>query len=136
MSKLDGVNLYCDVTEDAINTWKAIKDKFPGVEDFNKTPEKLIAMGGENADVIGALYKNSIGTSAYICRNSNAIMECVKEIGRIDRLAGISLLVSGGALLFGSYIYKKVKAIEKVIVESEVDLFNLKQKVKELDERM
>lgn len=136
MSKLDGINLYCDVTEDALNAWKALENKFPSVGDFNKTPEKLIAMSGENADVIGALYKNSIGTSAYICRNSNAIMECVKEINRINRLAGISLLVGSGALLFGSYIYKRVKAIEKVVVESEVDLFQLKQKVKELEEKL
>lgn len=136
MSKLDGINLYCDVTEDALNAWKALEDKFPSVGDFNKTPEKLIAMSGENADVIGALYKNSIGTSAYICRNSNAIMECVKEINRINRLAGISLLVGGGALLFGSYIYARLKGAEKWIVESKVDILKLEQRIKELEEKL
>ena len=136
MSKLDAIKLSCDVTEDALNAWKAIESKFPSVGDFNKAPEKLLAMSGENADVIGALYKNSIGTAAYICRNSNAIMECVNEINRINRLVGISLLVGGGALLFGSYIYARLKCTEKWIVESKVDILKLEQRVKELENKL
>lgn len=136
MSKLDTINLACDITEDAMNAWKALESKFPSVGDFNKTPEKLLAMSGENADVIGALYKNSIGISAYICRNSNAIMECVNEINRINRLAGVSLLVGGGALLFGSYIYARLQGTEKRIVESKVDILKLDQRVKELEKKL
>ena len=136
MSKLDDIKLSCEITEDARNAWKAIKSKFPSVGDFNKEPEKILAMSGENADVIGALYKNSIGTAAYICRNSNAITECVNEINRINRLAGISLLVGSGALLFGSYIFTRLKLVEKMQVETKVDIFNLEQKVKELEEKL
>lgn len=136
MSKLDGINLYCDVTEDALNAWKALEDKFPSVGDFNKTPEKLIAMSGENADVIGALYKNSIGTSAYICRNSNAIMECVKEINHVGNVAVLGLIVGGGALLFGGYIFGRLKGVEKMLVESKIDILELKVKVDKLEKKL
>lgn len=136
MSKLDGINLYCDVTEDALNAWKALEDKFPSVGDFNKTPEKLIAMSGENADVIGALYKNSIGTSAYICRNSNAIMECVKEISHIGNVAVLGLIIGGGALIFGGYIFGRLKGTEKMLVESKIDILELKVKVDKLEKKL
>lgn len=115
MANIETNNLAFELTEEAMKAWEAIKDKLPDIGELNKNPDRLLNLQGENADVIGALYKDSIGLAEYSCRNGRAIIQCAQEINRIDRKLGLALLAGGAALCLGGYIYMKLSHQENQI---------------------
>lgn len=117
MANINTNGLAMEVCEEAVKAHELIADKLPNIRDFDRTPERLLNLQGENADIIGALFKNSLGEAEYVCRNGRAIVQCAEEINRIDRRVGLALLVGGAALCLGGYIYLKLSRQESQIEE-------------------
>lgn len=128
MQELNASKIAMDLTEDAVNVYNAIKDKFPSVAEFNKAPERLIAMGGDNADIVGALYKNSIQTAGCIARNSHGVAECANAISCLDRRVGLAILLGGGALFICGCIWAKLNRQEKEIEAMKACIAELENK--------
>lgn len=101
-------DLAFELCDEARNALNVVKDKFPAIRELDKTPERLMSLQGENADIIGALFKDSIGQAEYICRNGRAIKQCAQEIARIDKNVGLALLVGGAAICIGGYVLYKM----------------------------
>lgn len=115
MANVNTEGLAMNLCEEAINAYNAIKDKFPNIRDIDNAPERLFNLQGENADILGALFKDSIGQSEYICRNGRAIVQCSKEIARVDSKVGLALLAGGAALCLGGYLLYKFNEKDKEI---------------------
>lgn len=108
MANIHTDNLAFELSEEAVKAFEAIKDKLPSVREIDKAPERLINLQGENADILGALFKDNIGQAEYICRNGRAITECAKEIARVDKNAGMALIIGGVAIGIGGYVLYKL----------------------------
>ena len=119
MANVNLEGLATNLTKEAMDTWNLIKDKLPNIQDFDKTPEKLLNLQGENADIIGALFKNSIAEAEYVCRNGRAITQCAAEISRVDRRVGSAILIGGTALGIGIYLWQKFNKQEQRINQLE-----------------
>lgn len=117
MANINTNGLAMEMSEEAVKAYEAIAEKLPNIRDFDRTPECLLNLQGENADIIGALFKNSLGEAEYVCRNGRAIVQCAEEINRIDRRVGLALLAGGAALCLGGYIYLKLNRQESQIEE-------------------
>lgn len=117
MANINTNGLAMELSEEAAKAYEAIAEKLPNIRDLERTPERLLNLQGENADIIGALFKNSIGEAEYVCRNGRAIVQCAEEINRIDRRIGLALLAGGAALCLGGYIYLKLNRQESQIEE-------------------
>lgn len=120
-------DMAISMSEEAIKTFDVIADKLPNVRDFDKNPERLLNMQGENADVIGALFKNSIGEAEYVCRNSRAIIRCAGEISRMDRKVGLAFAIGGAALMLGGYLWTRVEQHERRVGNLERRVAALEQ---------
>ena len=128
MANINTNNLAKELSKEAMDAWDAIADKLPNVRDLDRTPERLLNMQGENADIIGALYKNSIGEAEFVCRNGRAIVQCAEQINRLEHGVGLALLIGSAALCLGGYIYTKMNAQQNRIDKLEHDVAMLKLK--------
>lgn len=115
MANINVNGLAENLTEQAVKTYELVKDKLPNVSDFDANPERLLNLQGENADIIGALFKSSIGETEYICRNGRAIIQCANEINRIDKRVGMAILIGGVALGGVCYAVYKIRQQQEQI---------------------
>lgn len=115
MANVNTNGLAMKLSEEAVKAYELLKDKLPDIQNIDKAPERLLNLQGENADIIGALFKNSLGEAEYVCRNGRAIVQCAEEINRIDHRVGLALLAGGAALCLGGYIYLKFNRQESQI---------------------
>ena len=110
MNSINTDNLAMKVCDESMKILEVIRDKFPDIRDVNP-----VTLQGENADIIGALFKNSIGEAEYVCRNGRAIVQCVEAIQHIDHRVGVALLIGGAALCIGGYLLYKMNQKDEEI---------------------
>lgn len=115
MANINTNGLAMEMSEEAVKAYEAIAEKLPNIRDFDRTPERLLNLQGENADIIGALFKNSLGEAEYVCRNGRAIVQCAEEISRIDRRVGLAMLAGGVAIGLGCYVLYKLNEQQRQI---------------------
>lgn len=115
MANVNTNGLAMELSEEAVKAYELLKDKLPDIRNIDKTPERLMNLQGENADIIGALFKNSLGEAEYVCRNGRAIVQCAEEINRVSGQVSMALVLGGDALGLGGYIYLKLNRQESQI---------------------
>lgn len=116
MANINTNGLAMELSEEAVKAYELLKDKLPNIQDLDKTPERLLNLQGENADIIGALFKNSLGEAEYVCRNGQAIVQCANEINRVSGQVSMALVLGGVALGLGAYILYKMNKQEEQIL--------------------
>lgn len=115
MANVNTNGLAMELSEEAVKAYELLKDKLPDIRNIDKVPERLLNLQGENADIIGALFKNSLGEAEYVCRNGRAIVQCANEINRIDRRVGLAMLAGGVAIGLGCYVLYKLNEQQRQI---------------------
>ena len=128
MANIKVDNLANELCKEVINAYEVVKDKLPEIRDIDRNPERLLNLQGENADILGALFKDSIGQAEYICRNGRAITQCAAEIGRINKKVGLALCLGAGALALGYYCWTKIQNHQANITSLEARVAELEGK--------